>query len=167
MTDKRVGQNLPEPKKLPEDQVMLDPAKKEYVLAQVASGRSMKGIIRELGFKPSIIWNMCEKDTVFRDRLSRARIQGVDSLVDDILEISDQEPDVQRARLKTDNIKWIASKLQPNKYGDRIDVNVTNSIDLNQAMVEARKRMMAKMPQAIDITPQLDTEADSDEGIFS
>ncbi len=166
MSDKRVGQNLPKPKKhLPEEHIF-KPHQKEYVLAQVATGRTIKSLSKELGFKLSIIWHMCEQDTVFRDGLARARVQGVDSLVDDILEISDEEPDVQRARLKTDNIKWIASKLQPNKYGDRIDVNVTNSIDLNQAMVEAKKRMMEKMPQVIDITPQIGEEPEEDEGIF-
>ena len=165
MTDK----NLPTNKSLEAKRSakLISDKQKEYIVREVATGRTAKSVAVELGFKHSLIFDTCEIDTVFRDRINRARVSGVDALVDDLQTVAENEPDVQRARLQCDNIKWIASKLQPNKYGDRIDVNVTNSIDLNQAMIEARKRMMEKMPQAIDITPQLDTEADSDEGIFS
>jgi hypothetical protein len=31
---------------------------------------------------------------------------------------------VQRARLKVDTRKWLLSKLQPKKYGDKLDMNV-------------------------------------------
>lgn len=80
----------------------------------------------------------------FSEQYARAReVQG-DALFDDILDIADDgrndwmavnaEDDVgwrangehiQRSRLRVDARKWMASKLAPKKYGDRVTTELT------------------------------------------
>lgn len=127
---------------------------RESYLKHIASGLTSAATCRELDINPLTPYHYCEKDLSFRDRVSRAREIGTDAQVDKLGDILTDEPDVNRARLKSDNIKWIASKLSPQKYGDRIDVNMRHSVDLDSAMSEAMDRVRTKRPQVVDITPQ-------------
>jgi len=78
-----------------------------------------------------------EKFKLFLHNYTRARESQADVLADEILEIADETskdtistekgeyPDkewINRSRLRVDARKWIASKLKPKKYGDKIDV---------------------------------------------
>lgn len=62
-------------------------------------------------------------------------------LIEEIIHIADTEPDVQRSTIMVNTRKWYASKMIPNKYGDKIEVNVSGSIDLNQAIMDAKQRV--------------------------
>lgn len=69
----------------------------------------------------------------FLHQYARAREQQADFLAEEILEISDHTEEdhtaftgsnvVQRDKLRVDARKWIASKLKPKKYGDKLDLN--------------------------------------------
>ena len=79
----------------------------------------------------------------FCDMYARARIAQIDPFVDDVIEIADDtsldhrvnedgsvvvdHEHINRSRLKIDTRKWLASKLCPKVYGDKVqsDVNVT------------------------------------------
>lgn len=72
-------------------------------------------------------------------------------LADEVIEIADEEQDSQKARNRIDARKWYASKMQPQKYGDRIDLNVTNTVDLTAALAEAKRRVLpSRYPQDIE-----------------
>lgn len=74
----------------------------------------------------------------FTEQYARAKIFQVELLVDEILEISDDasqdkyvneqgvlvsnNQSINRARLKVDARKWIACKLVPKVYGNKIDI---------------------------------------------
>lgn len=68
-------------------------------------------------------------------RYARAREAQADYMVEKMLEISDKDKDdekpfvginhIHRARLQVDTRKWIASKLRPKKYGDKLDIEAT------------------------------------------
>nr|WP_134952469.1 hypothetical protein [Sinorhizobium meliloti] len=79
----------------------------------------------------------------------------MEALGDEILQIADsQEGDIiktedgreivnhdaiQRAKLRVDTRKWIMSKIAPKKYGDRLDLNHSGSIDsLSDDAIDAR-----------------------------
>ena len=50
-----------------------------------------------------------------------AQEEHIDALVDETGEIVDSEPDAQRARVRVDYRKWLASRLNRQKYGDKIN----------------------------------------------
>lgn len=92
---------------------------------------------------------------------ARAREISADFLVDEALDVVKNEPDVQRAREIANMHRWAAGKFNAKRYGERIDLNVTQTIDVSDALKEARARMIRPMhdqltqqqPQVIDITP--------------
>ena len=51
-----------------------------------------------------------------------AREDQADTLAADIVRIADTEPDANRARVMVDARKWIAAKLKPRHYSDRVEV---------------------------------------------
>lgn len=75
----------------------------------------------------------------FSARYTRARAIGCERLAEELLLISDDPclgPDgyvdngaVQRARLMSDNRRWLLSKLLPRQYGDRITQELTTGED--------------------------------------
>jgi len=60
------------------------------------------------------------------ERYARARDNQADYLADLMLDVAfskSSDPNmVQRDRLKIDSLKWIASKLKPKMYGDKLDL---------------------------------------------
>lgn len=65
-------------------------------------------------------WLLREDMEEFRNQYARARATQAESFAEDIVEISDTEPDPNRARVRIDARKWTASKLLPKKYGERM-----------------------------------------------
>lgn len=62
----------------------------------------------------------------FASQYARARDCGIDMHADELLEIADiGSGDVRRDRLRSDNRKWLLSKLFPKKFGDRIEVEAS------------------------------------------
>jgi len=55
----------------------------------------------------------------FAEQYTRARASQMEAYAEEIIEISDTETDVHRARLRVDTRKWLMGKLAPKKYGDR------------------------------------------------
>jgi hypothetical protein len=78
----------------------------------------------------------------FCAKYEKAKQDQCDVLADEIMTIADNKDDdytqgefgkvgnstnVARARLQIDARKWIASKLKPKKWGDKVDVDLTSN----------------------------------------
>jgi hypothetical protein len=69
----------------------------------------------------------------FLHQYARAREAQADFLADEIIEISEHTEEdhtaftginvIQRDKLRIEARKWVASKLKPKKYGDKLDLN--------------------------------------------
>lgn len=80
----------------------------------------------------------------FSEQYAQAKVCQIELLVDEIIEISDDASQdqhmnelgalvsnpsaINRARLKVDTRKWLASKLVPKVYGNKIDIEGNNSM---------------------------------------
>lgn len=103
------------------------------------------------------------------------RVKGLQTEleVDEMKILSDDRSlDPQRARNMIDVRKWKASKILPSKYGDRLDVNVNQTIDIGAALVEARQRALSIADQSnvietqrVDIIKQLECNKSDDESV--
>jgi hypothetical protein len=87
----------------------------------------------------------------FGARYARAREMQVEYYADDIIDISDSVRDatdnatVQAAKLAADNRKWLASKLYPRKFGDRLEMTGANGA----ALIPERAADPDRIAQAI------------------
>jgi len=124
---------------------------------KLAAGQSLKAICANDAGLPSersiYRWLADEANEAFRQQYARAREAQADAIFEEILEIADDgsndwmsnnEPEdpgyrlngehVQRSRLRVDARKWMAGKLAPKKYGDKLiaehsgDVSVTLNV---------------------------------------
>lgn len=122
----------------------------DRICERIADGESLRAICADD--------DMPSKANVFRwlsarpeaaDQYARAREAQADSLFDDMLQIADDARNdwmerngedavgyalngehIQRARLRIDARKWMAGKLRPKVYGDKLDVNATGSLTI-------------------------------------
>jgi hypothetical protein len=129
----------------------------ENILALLSEGHSLREIAGKLGFREnaSLILNWVRDDPDFRDQYMRAREAGYLLWADQLLAISDDPclgPDghvdhgaVQRARLMSDNRKWLLSRLLPRQFGDRVTQELVGSSD---APVVSRIELIAVYPPA-------------------
>lgn len=108
------------------------------------SSRGIQSIANELGISPAIIfkWLADEDKKDFLDKYARAKEFQAELMVEDILTIADETGNdtitktgingesydvpnnewINRSKLRVDARKWIASKLLPKKYGDKLDI---------------------------------------------
>ena len=53
---------------------------------------------------------------------TRAREERAELIADEVITIADTEPDPHKARVRIDARKWWAAKVNPKKYGDKMQV---------------------------------------------
>jgi hypothetical protein len=99
------------------------------------SHKSLRTVAKEVGVETKTILNWINDYPDFLLQYARAKEEQADYLVEDMLDISEHTEEdhtaftganvVQRDRLRIETRKWIASKLKPKKYGDKLDIEQT------------------------------------------
>lgn len=128
---------------------------KKLAIDMAAEGKSITQIVDSLCVSNHQFLMLRQNDPVFSESFERARHEGLEHIADNLLVVADEYADVQRARLKSDNAKWLLSKRKPKIYGDKIDVNINQTIDISGALSEAKQRALPIR----DVTPK---EKDND-----
>lgn len=101
----------------------------EDICEQIASGKSLRRICSAEGMpSASTVCTWLSEDASFAKRYARAREQQSDHFVDEMVEIADTAEDAQKARLQIDTRKWIASKMRPKVYGDKLGLDHSGSV---------------------------------------
>jgi hypothetical protein len=110
----------------------------DTICERLAAGESLRAIcLDETMPARSSVFKWLAEDDTFSDQYARAREAQADHMAEEILQIADDgENDtyktddgdvvnhdvIARSRLRVDARKWLASKLAPKKYGDKIAV---------------------------------------------
>lgn len=118
------------------------------ICERLANGESLKAICEDEKMpSQSTVFKWLSEQSAFSERYAHARDAQADALFDDILSIADDGRNdwmqrnfgeetrwvengeaIRRSQLRIDARKWMASKLKPKKYGDRLDLNHSGSI---------------------------------------
>lgn len=77
-----------------------------------------------------------------------AREACADMLAEQVIVAADSTLDPQRASNRMKSRQWLAAKLKPKVYGDKLDLDIKGSIDIKAAVLAARRRS-----NIIDVTP--------------
>lgn len=97
----------------------------DHLCGWIACGGSLRGWCKETGRTPDTVYRWMRQDAQFHARYARAHEDRADTLTDEILEIADEAsklPSIEgvaAAKLQVEARKWIASKLRPQKWGDK------------------------------------------------
>jgi hypothetical protein len=80
---------------------------------------------------PSIntVFRWLASNESFRELYARAKEDQADLLADEIINIADDSSDdPQSRRVRVDARKWVASKLKPKRYGDRLHTEQSGEV---------------------------------------
>lgn len=102
----------------------------------------------------STIYNWLNLHKEFMDMYTRAKEDQADYLAEEMIEIADESSNdtmiinkgdstyevenkewVNRSKLRVETRKWIAAKLKPRKYGDKIDLTSGGDVLQNQVPI--------------------------------
>ena len=70
-----------------------------------------------------------------------AQEEHIDALIDQAGDIVDSELNPQLARVKADHRRWLASRLNRQKYGDKLDVQHNHTLDITPIISKALERL--------------------------
>lgn len=122
----------------------------DTICERIAQGQSLREISKDPDMPSQVsFFKWVGNDEKLAKQYARAREAQADLIFDEILEIADDATNdwmdrnsedesvrvvdhehVQRSRLRIDARKWMAGKLAPKKYGDKLDATVTGKLKL-------------------------------------
>lgn len=126
----------------------------EVCSAIATSHKGLKRLRKDHPHWPSheTIYQLLLRNKSFSDQYARAKMQQAEVLVDEIIDISDESSldemvdengnskidheNINRAKLRVDSRKWIACKLIPRKYGERVHNEHSGFINHELALKE-------------------------------
>lgn len=111
------------------------------IIENMVKHNSLRKSLKEHGISPQSFHSTLNADPILSDLYTSAQQAIAETLAEEIIEISDTETDYGKARNQIDARKWYASKVKPNKFGDRIDLNVNQTVDIRGALTEAINRV--------------------------
>jgi hypothetical protein len=106
------------------------------------------------------IYKWLREHDEFANNYARARENQADTFADAIIDEADKAVDkdsAAAAKVKVDARKWVASKLKPKKYGDKLDM--TTRAETPQVTREDMIAMMRKSPSYLAQIEEMVAEA--------
>jgi hypothetical protein len=116
----------------------------DVICVRLAEGESLRSICRddEMPTQSMVFrWLADDNNKTFREQYARAREAQADHLAEEILEIADDgrndtyedengntrtdQEVIGRSKLRVDARKWLASKMAPKKYGDKLQTELS------------------------------------------
>ena len=133
-----------------------------HICEGIADGKSLRSIVSNDDGMParSTIFRWLASDKLFQDQYAKAREAQADVLFEEILDIADEAQTttkvigqgedaeevitydsvaVARNRLRVDARKWMAGKLRPKKYGEKLELSGSSE---NPLMIQTIKRVI-------------------------
>lgn len=133
----------------------------DLICERIADGDSLRSICDDENMpSKSAVFRWLAAEPLFRDQYAHARDAQAESYFDDIRDIADDGRNdwmekknadgesigwqengeaIRRSQLRIDARKWMAGKLKPKKYGDKLDLNVAGRIEtMPEEQLDAR-----------------------------
>lgn len=145
-----------------------DPDKADEILELLSEGQTLREICRRDGMPPATTVRTWARDNRegFSERYALAREVGCFEMVDEIIEIADDGQNdwmarngqgdeaagwqvnhehIQRSRLRIDTRKWLASKVLPKVFGDKVELGDESMGELVKRLNESRDSARANV----------------------
>lgn len=112
----------------------ITPERIEQIFALMREGNSFKSACEQVCLPRVSVLDRINADTVLSDKYARSKEQGLEYKIDTLFDKIQNEPDVQRARLYADTLKWLISKVLPKLYGDKLQVSADVKADVKNSV---------------------------------
>lgn len=132
-----------------------DPKQAERILEALAEGATMRDACEAVGVSRKQVWRWDAYDVEgFTALLASAREHQAEALADQIVDIARE---VQReeiapdaGRVAIDAYKWMATKLKPRTFGDRMTHRLEASEDFVSALEQIESKHRARRAKVIE-----------------
>lgn len=113
----------------------------ETICNEISNGRSLRYVLDKVPHMPNrtTFLRWVENDESIRNQYTRACEARAERIFEDVLIIADSQDEdiiqledgrevvnhdaINRARLRIDSRKWMLGKMQPKKYGEKLDLS--------------------------------------------
>lgn len=141
----------------------------DKICAQLSDGLSMRTVCisDDMPCKTTVFMWLRTKEE-FLNQYTRAKQESADALTDEMLDIADDAQNdwtteknkdgseyekfnsehVQRSRLRIETRKWLASKLKPKKYGEKIQQEISGTLGITDLTEEELDSKIQQLEQA-------------------
>lgn len=116
----------------------------DKICARLADGESLRTVCKDEGMPcKSTVFNWLRTIPEFRANYGVAKVECADAYIEEVIDIADDgsndwmlsnKPNstgyvmngehIQRSRVRIDTRKWIASKMNPKKYGEKVEATM-------------------------------------------
>lgn len=121
---------------------------------RISSGAPLVRACRELEIDPATVWRWRQRHADFRDNYDLAQQHFSEVIASEVIDITDTDPDPQRARNRAESRKWYAGCILPRKFGPRaqLDVTVDDRTNFGALHAEALARA-ARLGASVTLSP--------------
>lgn len=124
--------------------------KAKRIIEMIGAGGMLKDACREVSLTTSVFSEIMAGDSELASSYDQARRTRADLDVDDMIRIADDTSrNPQQAKNAIDARKFRASKQYASLYGDRIDVNVSGTVNIAETLTMARARLLPRAEQDV------------------
>ena len=129
----------------------------DRIMAELETGRSLVQVCKDDGMPDrETVSRWMRDEPAYAAKYAYARAMQADTLFSEMADVENKVQagtmDSHAARVVLDSMRWRASKLAPKVYGDRLDVQVSDTrISISGALAAANARLV----DVVDVTPRI------------
>jgi hypothetical protein len=132
----------------------------DEIINEIESGQSVANSVNKYKVAAQTFFQWCDEDTNKFKRYARAHTKRADALFNKMVDIAVNMPDVNRARLVNDTIKYVCARISPEKYSEKQTINIIGNLNQTITTMTPEDRdkkileLMQKAGNIIDVTAQ-------------
>jgi len=140
----------------------IEPSKQDDILRLAANGTPIAQIEKLCDISWETIARFAIKDPLFAKKWTENRSIGADKIADQLLTVYDEAQtvaDAMIARGRSENIRTIVGWRNPARYGPKLNVEVSHTIDLTKALEQADTRLFGALNNTVQEIPPVEKVA--------
>lgn len=131
---------------------VLTSEQEDIAIEAALTGQSLSSTARSLGFNSEqAFYEYRKRNPDFAKALADAREYSCEVLEDQILSLADDYDSAHHARVKLESIKSVLAYRKPERYGNRIDLNVTQHLDISGSLARMEQQLNASYRDVIPL----------------
>lgn len=130
-------------------------AKQLHYIELICKGGTFKDIAADLKCHLYQLFVYRRDNPEFEEMIQAARLWSAQVLEDALRELIDKKDLTHNDRVRLEIYRVILIARDPKRYNPKLEINVTQTVDIAQALLDARSRILIEAPDIndIDVTP--------------
>jgi hypothetical protein len=113
----------------------------EKIIEDLYNTRPVVHTLKIHGVSPQSFYETLTAYPLIAEKYARAQSSRADLMADQVVDIADNEPDANKARNQMNARIWATGKMKPSVYGDKIQIDVNQTVSITAALEEANNRI--------------------------